>query len=219
MKQARMLLAFAVTSVVAVTMSPAQNVVTEWTTIASDTITQGGKTGYGLLFFAYSSIAVYDATNSIHRRFRPFYFNGITDRDASEEAAAVSAARTVLVHYFPDQKAALDMQFQQSLHKIVATPQAKRAAVEAGVAAAETLIAERTGDGLEADVTYTPGTAPGDWQRTPPGFLPPAVPWLGQMRPFTMRSASQFLPRGPYSLSNEQWVADYNLTPSFWRAQ
>ena len=30
-----------------------------------------------------------------------------------------------------------------------------------------------------------------------------------------MKKASQFLPRGPYPLSSEQWVADYNLTRLF----
>jgi hypothetical protein len=195
--------------------SQAQNVVTDWNTIAMNTISQGGKTSDAFLYFAYSSIAVYDATNSIHRRFRPFYFNGRTERGASDEAAAIAAAHTVLVHYFPDQQGSLDAQFQQSLDAVVASWQARHEGVEAGEAAAQTLIAERANDGLEANITYTPGTAPGDWQPTPPGFLPPANPWLQFMRPFTMKNASQFLPRGPYALSNEQWVADYNLTRLF----
>ncbi|HEX4168423.1 MAG TPA: vanadium-dependent haloperoxidase [Bryobacteraceae bacterium] len=215
MKKIHMWLFLAFASVVTVTVSQAQNVVTEWNTITSTTINQGGKGGDAFLYFAYTSIAVYDATNSIHRRFRPFYFGGITDRNASDEAAAISAAHTILVHYFPAQKATLDREFEQSLHDILASPQAKDNGVEAGVAAAQTLIAVRTNDGLEADITYTPGTAPGDWQPTPPGFLPPAIAWLQFMRPFTMKSASQFLSRGPYPLSSEQWVADYSLTRLF----
>jgi hypothetical protein len=211
-----MWLIFATTTLVAVSISQAQNVVTDWNAVASNTIiTQGGKAADAYIYFAYTSIAVYDATNSIHRRFRPFYFAGVADRDASDEAAAISAAHGVLINYFPAQQAALDAQFQKSLGSIVASARAKRVGIEAGAAAARSLIAARTGDGLEVNVTYMPGTAPGDWQPTPPGFLPPAVPWLGKMRPFTMRSASQFLPRGPYALSNEQWVADYNLTRLF----
>lgn len=215
MKKLRLWFIFAGIAVVTTAISQAQNVVTDWNTIAMNTISQGGKTSDAFLYFAYTSIAVYDATNSIDRRFRPFYFDGRTERDASDEAAAISAAHTVLVHYFPAQQTMLDAQFQQSLIAVIASGQAKRAGVEAGQAAALALIAERTNDGLEADVTYTPGTAPGDWQPTPPGFLPPANPWLQFMRPFTMKSPSQFLPRGPYALSNEQWVADYNLTRLF----
>ncbi len=203
-------------TLLAVSNVRAQNVVTDWNAIASRTIivTGGQAAGAGPLF-AYTSIAVYDAVNSIDRKFRPFYFAGPTDREASEEAAAVSAAHSILVKYFPAQQADLDAEFKASLGKIVATSQAKQAGVEAGQAAAEALITARTGDGFEADVPYTPGTAPGDWQPTPPGFLPALAPWLGQMRPFTMKSASQFLPPGPYALSNEQWVADYNLTRLF----
>jgi hypothetical protein len=196
-----------------------QNVVTEWNAIASNTIIgQGGKGPSAYLYFAYESIAVFDATNSVHHRFEPFYFTGFAGREASEEAAAISASHTVLLHYFPAQQAALDEQFRKSLASIVAPNRAKRAGVEAGVAAAEALIAARTGDGLEADVPYVPGTAPGDWQPTPPGFLPAAVPWVAEMRPFTLKSASQFLAPGPYPLTSEQWVADYNLTRLFGEA-
>lgn len=214
MKRVRMYLVLLNMTIFVVGMQ-AQNVVTDWNTIAANTITQEGKISDAFLYFAYTSIAVYDATNSIHRSFRPFYFAGVTDRDASDEAAAVSAAHAVLVNYFPDQKAALDAQFVQSLKTIGASSWAKRKGIEAGVAAAQTLIAERIGDGREADITYNWKTGLGDWQPTPPGYLPPAIPWMQLMRPFTMKSASQFLPRGPYSLSNEQWAADYNLTRLF----
>jgi hypothetical protein len=216
MKRNRTCFMFATMTLVAVSISPAQNVVTEWNAIASNTIiAQGGKAADAYIYFAYTSIAVYDAANSIQRRFKPFYFDGVTERPASEEAAAISAAHGVLVNYFPDQQAALDAQFELSLSSVTASSDAKRAGVEAGKAAARALIAARTGDGLEAHVPYVPGTAPGDWQPTPPGFLAAAVPWLKQMRPFTMTSASQFLPRGPYPLSSEQWAADYNLTRLF----
>ena len=218
MRKARMWLALAGVPALTVTVLQAQNVVTDWTAIASKTIKQEGKTSDAFLYFAYTSIAVYDATNSIHRRFRPFYFAGITDRDASDEAAAVSAAHAILVYYFPDQKGTLDAQYERSLNGIIAPADAKRKGVDAGAAAAQTVISERTADGREADITYTWKTGPGDWQPTPPGFLPPAGPWLQFMRPFTMKSASQFLPRGPYPLSSEEWVADFNLTRLFGEA-
>jgi hypothetical protein len=63
-------------------------------------------------------------------------------------------------------------------------------------------------------VPYTPGTGPGAWQPTPPKFLPPLTPWLGQMRPFTMRSPSEFLPGGPTPLSSRQWEKDYERVRS-----
>jgi len=193
-------------------LSAGQNVVTEWNGIASSTIvTNGGKaSATSSVWFAYSSIAVYDAVNAIHGRFQPFYYKGSAAPGASDEAAAVSAAHRVLVTYFPSQQASLDATYQDSLAKITASTEAKNAGVAVGEAAAAALITARAGDGLEADVPYTPGTGPGVWQPTPPKFGPALTPWLAQMRPFTMSSASQFLPSGPASLASERWGKDYN---------
>lgn len=192
--------------------SPAQNVVTEWNGIASKTIvTNGGKpSATSSVWFAYTSIAVYDAVNSVHGQFQPFYYRGSLSPGASDEAAAVAAAHRILVNYFPTQQASLDAAFQDSLTKITASPNAKNAGIAVGDAAASALIAARSGDGLEANVPYTPGTGPGVWQPTPPKFAPALTPWLGQMRPFTMTNASQFLPDGPTPLASDDWVEDYN---------
>jgi hypothetical protein len=190
----------------------AQNVVTDWNGIASSTIVaKGGKpSATSAVWFAYSSIAVYDAVNAIHHEFQPFYYKGTASLGASDEAAAVAAAHRILVTYFPAQQSALDAQFNDSLAHVTATPDAKNTGIAVGEAAAAALIAARAGDGLEANVAYTPGSGPGIWQPTPPKFGPALTPWLGQMRPFTMTSASQFLPDGPTALTTEEWVDDYN---------
>ena len=208
----RSLLFFAATLVV--TSSRAQNVVTDWNTIISSTaVTHGGKGGASSSpYFAYGSIAVYDAVNAIHRQFQPFYYRGIAPDGASDEAAAVAAAHRVLVNYFPAQQSTLDAQFLASLLAVTSAPEAKSAGIAVGEAAAAALIQARAGDGLEAHVPYTPGSGPGVWQPTPPAFGPAVFPWLGQMRPFTMTSASQFLPEGPTPLASEDWVDDYNQT-------
>jgi hypothetical protein len=192
--------------------SHAQNVVTDWNAIASATvIAHGGKSPAGSgVWFAYTSIAVYDAVNAIHRQFQPFYYKGTAPDGASDEAAAAAAAHRVLVKYFPAQQSALDAQFNASLANITAAADAKAAGIAVGDSAADALIAARAGDGLEANVPYTPGSGPGVWQPTPPKFLPGVTPWLGQMRPFTMTSASQFRPEGPTPLTSAEWVDDYN---------
>ena len=129
MKRSQIWLLFA-TIAFAVSMSRAQNVVTDWNTIASRTIVgPSGKPASFAPYFAYTSIAVYDAVNSIHGRFRPFYYTVVTDRRASDEAAAIAAAHAVLVKYFPAQQAELDGQFAESLGQnqgLVRTCQAGR---------------------------------------------------------------------------------------------
>ena len=195
-------------------MLPAQNVVTEWNAIASTTIVKnaGNPPAAASVYFAYAAIASYDAVNAIDRRFRPVYYFGRGWGRASEEAAAAAAAHRVLVHYFPNQQNVLDQNFSVSLAAIQASADAKDAGVDVGEASADALIAARTGDGVAAPVPYTPGSGPGIWEPTPPGFLPAATPWLGQMRTFTMRSPSQFLPDGPTSVSSAEWERDYTLT-------
>jgi hypothetical protein len=195
----------------------AQNTITNWTTIASTTIvTNGGEApGASGVWFAYTSIAVYDAVNAIQsHKFQPFYYSGKGRPQASADAAAVAAAHRVLVNYFPAQQAALDSQFQSSIAAITATPWAVDEGIATGEAAAEALISERVGDGLNANVPYNEPPGPGVWEPYPPGSSP-VTPWLGQMRPFTMRSDDQFLPDGPTALTSEECVADYKVTRLF----
>ena len=191
------------------------NVITDWNTISSATIVAigGNPAPASGVFFAYEAIAVYDAVNAVHHEFQPFYYDGAALEGASDEAAAVGAAHRVLANFFPGQQSALDAQFSESLAMISASMSAKNDGVAVGEAAAAALISARAGDGLKANVPYTPGAPePGVWQPTPPKFLPAQTPWLGQMRPFTMTSASQFLPDGPSELTSEEWVHDYNET-------
>lgn len=207
---------FAATLLSAVPLADA-NVVTDWNTIASNTIvTKGGKASVASgVWFAYTFIAVYDAVNAVDGNYQPFYYNGAAPAGASDEAAAAAAAHRVLVNYFPTQQADLDAAFTKSLGGIAVSAQAKTDGVAVGEAAAAALISARANDGLEGNVPYTPGTGPGVWQPTPPGFLPALTPWLGQMRPFTLRRPDQFLPEGPTPLTSERWVADYNTTRIF----
>jgi hypothetical protein len=191
----------------------AGNVVTDWNTIASTTIvTNGGKSpAPSAVWFAYSSLAVYDAVNAITGDYHPFYYRVGAPAHASTGAAAAAAAHRVLVTYFPSQQTALDSQFTTSLAGI-ADGRNKTEGVAVGEAAAAELINARRGDGLEANISYTPGSGPGAWIPTPPAFAAPVAPWLGQMRPFTLRSAGDFLPDGPTALNSEDWKRDYNLT-------
>ena len=146
----------------------AGNVVADWNTIASTAIvTNGGKVpAASTVWFAYSSLAMYDAVNAITGEYEPFYYRIAGPSDASIDAAAVAAAHRILVNYFPAQQAALDTQFTASLAAIVAVDYVKTEGVAVGEAAAMALIGARSGDGLEANVTYTPGSGPA------PGFRP-----------------------------------------------
>src|SRR5689334_4410954 len=131
----------------------AANVVTDWNTIASTTIVKnGGKasTPSGV-WFAYTSIAVYDAVNAITGQYRTFYYQAGGPPDASLDAAAAAAAHRILVNYFPTQQSDLDAAFAATLSNITSDAKAKDQGVAVGETAAAALITARTGDGLEAN--------------------------------------------------------------------
>jgi len=195
----------------------AGNVVTDWNTIASTTIIKnaGKPPSSSPIWFAYTSLAVYDAVNAITGEYRPFYYRGAGPPTASVDAAAVAAAHRILVNYFPAQQSALDAQFATSLMNISADASAINDGMSVGEAAATALIAARSGDGLEADVPYVPGSGPGVWLPTPPAFAAAATPWLPQFRPFTMTTSADYRPDGPTPLGSEAWKRDYNLTRLF----
>jgi hypothetical protein len=190
------------------------NVVTDWNTIGATTIvTNGGKSpGASSVWFCYMSLAEYDAVNAITGQYRPFYYRSEAPRGASVDAAVAAAAHRVLVHYFPTQQTGLDSQFSASLAGIAGTSDARTQGVAVGESAALAVINARMNDGLEANITYTPGSGPGAWIPTPPAFAAPVTPWLGQMRPFTMTAPDEFLPDPPPALTSETWKRDYNLT-------
>jgi hypothetical protein len=187
----------------------ASNPVVDWNQIALNTaLTTPGTQVY----LTYVNLAMYDAVNAIDGRYRQYgpEFHG--PADASKEAAAISAAYQTLLNYFPGQAAALQAQYDAAIAGI-ADGQAKVSGIAVGQIAAARIVALRTGDGRGANVVYTYPTSPvpGVWIPTPPAFAPPVTPWVGQMTPFTMQSASQFLPvNGPPDLGSRQWVREYN---------
>jgi hypothetical protein len=200
----------------------ASNPVLDWNLIAVNTALAGNQTispgstapgGTGL-YLAYVHLAIFNAVNAVGRDYHSYGVGLRAPRGASRKAAAISAAYQTLLYYFPDQAANLAGQYSTSLAGIPDS-EAKDKGVSVGQAAAVQIIALRSNDGRGANVPYTypASPEPGVWIPTPPGFLAPATPWVGQMTPFTMRSASQFLPQhGPDDLGSRRWVRDYNET-------
>jgi hypothetical protein len=198
----------------------AQNPAINWNQIAitaalnaNQTLSPGSNlAGTAAIYLAYTHLAMFNAVNAIDYRFQPYGPEVAALPGASPDAAATAAAYYTLVHYLPDQSAYLAAQYAASLMAIP-DGSAKADGIQTGQSAAMMIISLRSADGLGANVSYSYPSipTPGVWMPTPPGFLPPQAPWAGQMIPFTMRSASQFLPdEPPPDLSSSQWADDYN---------
>lgn len=190
------------------------NVVTDWNAIAQNAIVSVGAQPIqrSQLWMTLVHVAIYDAVASIDGRHEPFKVTPARLRPASHEAAAVAAAHGVLVRLLPAQLASLDAERAVSLAWI-RNGRSKENGIAIGEEVARRLL--QIHDGVIPTVDYTPGTGPGVWEPTPPGFLPALLPGFAQITPFALASASQFRPGPPPALSSAEWAASYNEVKAY----
>jgi hypothetical protein len=151
------------------------------------------------LYLTYVQKAVYNAVRHAASR-----------RGTSIPAAVVAAAHDVLVGDFPDQQSTLDADYDASLVDLP-DDRARRAGLRIGSRAAHRLLVARADDGRNAPPLPAPSPGVGVWQPVPPNTVGVSS-WLGNVRPFAIRSGSQFRPGPPPALSSARWVRDYNET-------
>jgi hypothetical protein len=166
--------------------------------------------------FAIMHAAIYDAVNAIDRTHRPYLvrLNGVP-RSASQDAAAVAAAHQVLLVLYPAFKTTLHAELQQSLSQIP-DGHDKTEGIRIGQTVADRVLALRTNDGSNAEpIPYVFGTAPGDYQSTPPNFPPqPQFTHWSHVTPFALQSANQFRPGPPPSLTSDSYSNALNQIKS-----
>ena len=150
-------------------------------------------------------LAMFEALNSIEQRYTPYRARVSADPNASKEAAAASAAHTVLVRVYPEQAAELDKALQSSL-SAVTDGAPKTQGIQIGQQAGAMILAERTNDGSDAPNNYRPFTVVGKYV---PTVLP--IGWtVMSVKPFSLKSGNQLRPPAPYSLKSAQWAKDFN---------
>ena len=155
---------------------------------------------------AIVDLAMFDAVNSIARRYNPYLLQVPTPEPISLDASAASAAATALGLLHP--QAAND--FKVALAEYLSHVSAPPAAIEAGIRLGETvargIVASRATDRATDVDPYRPKTRPG--QYVPTATMVSST-WP-TMRPFVLASPSQFRPGPPPALQSPEWAADYN---------
>lgn len=157
---------------------------------------------------AMTQTAIFDAVNSADRDYQPYSKYHDAAPGASLEAAAAQAAYDVLSHEFT--APALQATFAGALSDrlaLVVDVNARAAGVALGSAAATDILALRASDNSTLVVPYSPGSNPGDWQPTPPGFAGAPLPNWPQVTPWAMASGSQFRPAPPPALDSPEYAA------------
>jgi hypothetical protein len=199
--------ALAVAAALAALTAPAlarADTVTEWNSNAANALigTAGQPPQVGIPHLAMVHGAVYDAVNAIDGGHEGYL---LTPRVAqpfdSQEAAAATAAYRVLLQLVPAQKDVLDAQYAASLGTIP-DGSAKTRGIAVGEAAAAAMIAARTDDGRFGAFRFGVGSGPGVWKPVLPSFVNDPFAWLKDVRPFVVRSASQFRTDGPKEVTS-----------------
>jgi len=158
--------------------------------------------------------AVYDAVNAIAKTNAPYLVDLGAPRHASEPAAAAAAAHAVLVRLYPAQAAALDADLAVSLSQ-VPDGRAKDQGIRVGEEAAAAILTLRSDDGSAATpIPFVPGTNPGDYQLTPPAFVQPVFTHWPFVQPFALRTANQFRPAPPPSVTSPTYTDSFDEVKS-----
>src|SRR3954451_2816474 len=155
----------------AAAVPPPANAAQQWNQIAEDTVVGAGAfQGEGFVYMAYVSKAMNAAVNPGRRSGQ------------SPDAAVTEAAYQVLVHYFPAGEPALTARHNAAL-ALIPAGRAKRHGIMRGWLAANQVLLERGGDGLQTPIGTTSPCAPlphwpGVWRSTPSAYAAPQIPWM-----------------------------------------
>ena len=192
--------------------------VLEWNAIATEAmIAQAKAKPPGIppyreaRIYAMTFVAMHDSLNAIQQRFASYVCDAFAP-GASPSAAVATSAHAVLVTVFPAQAPMFDNAYAAAMED-EADSVRMHAGIAVGRQCAEAILANRANDGADvAQVPYTPGANPGDYQFTPPfdqtHFA--ADPLWGSVKPFVIDSASQFRSPPPYALASPEYAADFD---------
>lgn len=132
-------------------------------------------------------------------------------RNEYRRAALAAAVHRALRTLTPTQAAVLDEALDAALGRID-DGSAKRRGIAAGQAAADDLLAEREGDGLDPDSISppfpTPPADPGIWQPTAPNYGPGLQSGTRHAVPFVLDSGDQFRAAPPPPLGTPEYRTD-----------
>lgn len=159
---------------------------------------------------AMVSTAVFDAVNSIDGRYQSYSGVPAVSPLASVDAAVANAARDVLVSLFPARVAVFDAALATTMATLpVGTSTTD--GVNAGRAAAASILTLRATDGKDAPSTYLPSGLPGAWTPTASAFAAAVLPQWGSVKPWTMTIGSQFRPVAPPAITTTEYSSAFAL--------
>ena len=151
-------------------------------------------------------LAMFDAVNSVLRQYPGYVTREDGFERASPEAAAATAAATVLAKLHPEKADAFAAAHDEYLKGLTGDPAALASGRQLGERVGLKVFDSRSHDGATAPDPYRPLTQPGI-------YIPTATmvcsTWP-KLKPFVLERPDQFRPGPPASLSSKEWATDYN---------
>jgi hypothetical protein len=187
------------------------NVITDWDDKALVLVTPMTAVGATSPYMAQRMMAMvhaamFDAVNSIERRYQSYLMQLPADPAATSKEAAAAAAAAALLATINEKTAAEVKTVLTTYLASIPDGAAKSNGVKLGEAIAVKLLEARANDGSDAPDDYRPRTAPGVYV---PTAITISTMWA-TMKPFVMDKASLFRPAPPIALESKEWAADYN---------
>ena len=187
---------------------PAPDVIIEWNALLETVIPVGGLVPPRQ--YAMLHIAMFDAVNSIERKYGRYRVNVWAAPISSPEAAAAQAGHDVLVSLYPASKPAFDAALEARLAGI--HPLRAKLGSDVGKAVAAAVLSWRANDGWSTTPppTFVLPALPGAWQPTPPANQAAQFTQFPLTQPFGLLTPTLYLPRRPPALDSQEYAEDLN---------
>jgi hypothetical protein len=188
------------------------DVVTDWNTIAVNTVSADRVVNRQSRDMAMVHAAMFDAMNAIRPYYTPAMASITAKGYASREAAGAQAAHDVLLALFPAQQASLDAELAASLAQIPNDDEhghrPKYWGIVTGQVAATAVLDARRNDHAFDNVPFTPLSGPGEYQFTPGcNATNISVPGWGHVTPFTVPDPDYFPTATRPAVTDPEWLA------------
>jgi hypothetical protein len=151
-------------------------------------------------------LAMFDAVNSVLRQYPGYVTREDGFEHASVEAAAATAAATVLAKLHPEKAADFAAAHAAYLKGLAGDPAALALGRQLGERVGLKVFDSRSHDGATDTDPYRPLTQPGM-------YIPTATMTCStwpKLKPFVLERPDQFRPGPPVALSSKDWATDYN---------
>ncbi len=182
---------------------------------------------------AYMGVALYESVVAGDPNYRSLagQLNGYiatpampVSREICWQASANSALAETFRHFYPENPVTLQRidSMEQSCKKQLVTQGYSEASVnsgaEYGLQVAHAVIVWSNSDGDDkADAAYTVPGGPGLYEPTPPAFIPPIHPYMGNCRTFVKGSIENTIPPPPVAFSEDRQSPFYAMVDEVYR--